>query len=333
MRVLSFIFILCDLALADDAVTAGVKKGFADGVSGVAILVGIVVIVLVAAILTQIIGRVVNKNSGAKQPQTKPKPQPKPEIKSETSVGFHQPSQKTESAKRAAVRENSAATRSAILGGTGYRAEQNGGVLVFEQSREGAGRLGEEKVYEILERLAEPKYVLRNVLLGDKGKSTEIDLILLHRTGIYVFESKNFAGEIIGDAISREWLHRNKRGEEETFFNPIQQNEGHINKLRYFLSSSLGGRYEQIHCFSVIVFPDDLRVSVGKPEPYSKCRFMRFGCLEREFREFSAKNKPTFNEKEMREAYYELSNYANASGAAMAAHVDSVKGKQRRKVN
>lgn len=67
-------------------------------------------------------------------------------------------------------------------------------------SPEAKGRAGEEKIYTILERLEGHKRILANCYLpnGNSG-TTEIDLILLHETGIYVFESK-----IIADGFSEE---------------------------------------------------------------------------------------------------------------------------------
>lgn len=48
--------------------------------------------------------------------------------------------------------------------------------------------------------------MLTNVYLpkGD-GTTTEIDLIMISATGIYVFESKNYSGWIFGDENSRYW--------------------------------------------------------------------------------------------------------------------------------
>lgn len=54
MRILSFIAVLNCLAFADDAVTSGVKKGFADGASGVS---GIVIVGVALALLFAFITR------------------------------------------------------------------------------------------------------------------------------------------------------------------------------------------------------------------------------------------------------------------------------------
>ena len=39
---------------------------------------------------------------------------------------------------------------------------------------------------------------LHNVYLPNKGKTTELDILMVHEKGIYVFESKNYSGWIFG---------------------------------------------------------------------------------------------------------------------------------------
>lgn len=54
--------------------------------------------------------------------------------------------------------------------------------------------------------------VLKNVYVPMKGKTTEIDLLMIHEKGIFVFESKNYSGWILRghgavklDTVSAEW--------------------------------------------------------------------------------------------------------------------------------
>lgn len=72
----------------------------------------------------------------------------------------------------------------------------------------------------------------------NERKSSEIDLILLHETGIYVVESKNYSGWIKGDENQEQWEHikLNSSDDDEKYFqNPINQNKGHISSLSKFL--------------------------------------------------------------------------------------------------
>ena len=38
------------------------------------------------------------------------------------------------------------------------------------------------------------------------GKKTEIDVLMIYKSGIYVFESKNYGGWIYGDQYEDTWL-------------------------------------------------------------------------------------------------------------------------------
>ena len=87
--------------------------------------------------------------------------------------------------------------------------------------------------------------IASNVHIGVK---TEIDLVWIHETGIYVIESKNYSGWIYGDLRQRNWTKTFPKSKEK-FYNPIWQNNGHISALQKILGNS----YPYI---SVIVFSE-----------------------------------------------------------------------------
>ncbi len=93
--------------------------------------------------------------------------------------------------------------------------------------------------------------ILRNVYIPKRnGEFSEIDVLLLHETGVYVFESKNLSGNIYGNADKPQWLRYRKNGEKDFIPNPIKQNETHINYLRDFLKQDM----YKFRVFSLIVF-------------------------------------------------------------------------------
>lgn len=121
--------------------------------------------------------------------------------------------------------------------------------------KEIAGKLGENAVcravsiacqedkryYKILQNVYIPKF---------SGKYSEIDVLLLHETGVYVFESKNLSGIIYGNSDNNPWERDKNNGEKEFIINPIKQNEGHINALCVFLKQN---KY-QFKSFNMVVF-------------------------------------------------------------------------------
>ncbi|WP_290762520.1 nuclease-related domain-containing protein [Fibrobacter sp. UBA4297] len=80
--------------------------------------------------------------------------------------------------------------------------------------------------------------ILNNIYLNTKNGSTEIDVIMIHETGIYVFESKNFSGWIYGGYKQKEWTQKLQHTQNH-FYNPIWQNKGHITALKSVLGNDL----------------------------------------------------------------------------------------------
>ena len=69
----------------------------------------------------------------------------------------------------------------------------------------------------------------------ENGETSEIDVLMIHNKGIFVFERKNFSGWIFGNEIQRMWTQTLPKGRgrshKESFFNPIMQNRTHIKTL------------------------------------------------------------------------------------------------------
>lgn len=89
------------------------------------------------------------------------------------------------------------------------------------------GEIGETSVAKKLEQLDEYKKVINNIYINDEGKSRQIDHIAITQHGVFVIETKNYAGIIYGKENSTQWQQylNNKCF---TFKNPIHQNYAHL---------------------------------------------------------------------------------------------------------
>lgn len=120
-----------------------------------------------------------------------------------------------------------------------YRKSQYGAISgnSFIKTVFNTGAYGEFLTFVALEKLVGFKILLTNIYIpkGD-GTTTETDLLMLHETGVYVFESKNYSGWIFGDEKNKNWTQVLGRGNKNKFFNPIWQNKGHIKALRNLLT-------------------------------------------------------------------------------------------------
>lgn len=117
------------------------------------------------------------------------------------------------------------------------------------------GKLGEYYTYKKLEKIDGYKRFLFNLYIPKgNGETTELDVILLHESGIYVMESKNYSGWIFGSESQQYWTQSLSVGKGRTqknrFYNPILQNSAHIKWLQTYLDDA------SLPFYSFIVFSD-----------------------------------------------------------------------------
>lgn len=101
-----------------------------------------------------------------------------------------------------------------------------------------AGRSGERILYNMLVRKFKiPEgQIFRNVYIPrGNGKTSEMDLIVVSKKGIFVFECKNYGGNIYGDASRSRWIQYIGR-EKNYFYSPLLQNKNHAKYLKRFLA-------------------------------------------------------------------------------------------------
>jgi len=86
-----------------------------------------------------------------------------------------------------------------------------------------------------------------------KGKFSQTDLALVTKAGIVVFEVKDYSGWIFGNGNQSQWTKVLAYGKQKyLFYNPIMQNNRHIDELRKQLY-----QFENLPFYSIIVFYGD----------------------------------------------------------------------------
>lgn len=124
--------------------------------------------------------------------------------------------------------------------------------LIIESSRPQNGATRAENAIAQKLRLVEGQsYIMQNLYIPNGDHTTEIDLVLLHEKGIFVIESKDYSGWIFGSQNANYWLQTFRSGKKCKFYNPIRQNETHIEALSKLLKLSEDNRPK-----SYIVFGD-----------------------------------------------------------------------------
>ena len=94
---------------------------------------------------------------------------------------------------------------------------------------------GEQEIAHILaEGLSYKDYFIFNNLTipSDYNGSSQIDHLVISRFGIFVIESKEFQGLVLGDKNQDKWTESFGNGKNVQFQNPLRQNWSHIMSLK-----------------------------------------------------------------------------------------------------
>lgn len=182
--------------------------------------------------------------------------------------------------------------------------------------RKDKGAMGEYLLYKELCKIKGNKYYLFNLYIPTKSNYTEIDLIMINKNGIFVFESKNYSGTIYGDEHCGTWTQFFTQKQKFSFYNPIIQNNSHIIALRNLLGD--------MPMYNIVVFPDNTKV---------KCKFKRNDIAVLQLSEvntFVSRRRKTgdFNPTKV---YNDLKLFENASKKIKKEHIQRIKRKQGNK--
>ncbi len=96
---------------------------------------------------------------------------------------------------------------------------------------------GERLIYlSLINKYKVPaEQILRNVYIPTSKGTTEIDLLIVSKKGILVFECKNYYGNVYGDGTKRKWVQY-LGGKKHYFLSPIIQNRNHVKRIKEYFS-------------------------------------------------------------------------------------------------
>jgi hypothetical protein len=87
-------------------------------------------------------------------------------------------------------------------------------------------------------------------LKKSNGHFSQIDLVVVTKVGVIVFEVKDYKGWIFGDVNQTQWTQVLAYGKNKyRFYNPVMQNNKHIEYLRKQLK-----QFEHVPFYSIVVF-------------------------------------------------------------------------------
>lgn len=176
------------------------------------------------------------------------------------------------------------------------------------------GLYGEYQITCLLESCAQDAKFLHNLYVPYGDKTTEIDIIMIHPVGLFVIESKNFRGKIIGNVNKKIWT-QHINANRETFYNPIKQNNTHV----YALKQHLG---QDINYHPIVVFGNQCKLHIsGKTND----TVLQQKQLLRQVRHILKYGYTPMTKAKVNEIYKHLKQYTQVSEEQKAEHAIGIK--------
>ena len=112
------------------------------------------------------------------------------------------------------------------------------------------GIKGENKVKKKLgNSISNQKYVLNDIIIKEGENTSQIDHVVINKFGIFVIETKNYAGQIYGNDYDQEWTQVLQYGKvKNKFYSPVKQNLTHINRIKSIVNM------DNVPIKSIVVF-------------------------------------------------------------------------------
>lgn len=192
---------------------------------------------------------------------------------------------------------------------------------IFERMRNSAGVMLENRVEDTIthSRNIHGIVVLRNLYVPRKspGIYSEVDLVVIHDTGVYVFECKNYSGRVYGYVNAQNWCVYYPNGENHHLLNPILQNHSHITALSRYLN------LDKSYFKSWIVFSS----MSGNKIPDSSSSYVICDChdLDGLFSYILLQNEVLFTSEEKYQIYQQLKKCTLISYKERVRHAERIR--------
>lgn len=158
-----------------------------------------------------------------------------------------------------------------------------------QSAAENAGMVGETATANLIRQLPEGYYGFQNVHITFDGKPSEMDMVVVGRTGVFIIETKHHNGNICGSYEDHDWMQYKigRRGGQynKQFYSPVKQVGTHVYRLAHFLR----GKGVNVHVDAMVFFtnpeaylritgtPGNIPVYAGQPGAEALCRQIMAG--------------------------------------------------------
>lgn len=195
--------------------------------------------------------------------------------------------------------------------------------IAYKKSTQGAkartiGKAGESEIVEIIKHSGIQGSIFTNVYIPFKnGKTTEIDVIFLTDKKMYIIESKNYSGKVYGAPDRHTWTVCYRNGSKYPFYNPISQNETHVNAL----VNALG---VNVRCIDpIVVFGSSADISDVEKESNVMAIKDMMAYIHRD----QQRSRVCFTANELSTLKRYVTNLTKVSNATKRKHIKDIKDK------
>ena len=193
-------------------------------------------------------------------------------------------------------------------------------VKVKRSTPQSKGEQGEKAVAKALGgTVAGKQYLINDLLFEVSGHTCQIDHVFINHNGIWVIETKNYAGTIYGEDSLREWKQVLGNGNAvNALHNPVKQNATHIYRLKEYLNTDL-------YLHNAVVFLENADLANVK----SDCVFSIYEVAVIRERDTGVSLSP----EQMEYYYKKLSELKEHSSVTKQEHIENIHEMQRNVLN
>ena len=185
------------------------------------------------------------------------------------------------------------------------------------------GAIGEYNLSRKLKKYQEDGavFLFNTYIPKNQDETTEIDVIMICKHGIFVFENKNYSGWIYGKENQKNWCQVLPTGKgkshKEFFYNPVKQNKTHIKHLRTIIG-------QDIPIYSVITFSN--RCTLKDITVSDNICVVQLDDVHRTISSIIKKNNTNIiDDVKIDELYNLLSIYTNVSEDVKRKHIENIR--------
>lgn len=177
----------------------------------------------------------------------------------------------------------------------------------------------EYKTFNTIKCIDGFKKILVDLLINlDDKKSSQIDLVALHKSGIYVIECKNTSCSISGNYSDEYWSYSNN-----SRYSPLYQNNSHIEALKNKLNI-----YDDFYFNSIVVFGNKSNFNINN-DSYDKQFYNPYIINQKDIKstlyKISKEKEDLLSDDELINIYQKLSAYSRPTPKDKLRHLEYVK--------